>query len=582
MASLLLGNSEFRLFLGDLTTIGREVFRDSAFSLSEASKRAGEQVAPPEADGDAVGASHGKPDQPPSPHDLGEEAAEISSAVADGAAKVAKDARSSVSENVSGDRETLLARLRQAVLNLRQKPDYNESVSALSSILRRCAKAYTRTLAETTERLREDADRNREADLALFNFWDFITSLGDRGRWEEVRDAAQTVVQHAHGDPDFEHRIDRIGDLVQAMLTDPAFYDSAEKQFAALQDELRDQTTPDLRKDIETLFEKLRLAFSSTRQDQDIKNITDSAKRVFRVLANDTNRELISDCINTFVPAVVHAMQHIPIPRLEIASPTADLLLENLILEPGKATNRSSFSPRRARFATQNDIEILRGRVNTTSSLSTYVRLSVFGISVSAQDVGYWLRYHSGLLRFGGEGFVSMDLDRRGIDIVLDLEIGRNRIDELLAVRNVHVRIHSFNYELRKSRAPWLAWLLKPLLRPFIRAKLEMRIKSSIKEACASVNRELLFARERLRAARVADPNDMWTFIRAVCARAGSRKADSDRYMRVGIDQPGRGVFDGVYAPGSVVKVWNEEGRGAEERVRQSTRDGWRNAVFDF
>lgn len=578
MGSLLLGNAEFRLFLRDLTTIGREVFRDSAFSLSKVSKQVGEEVAP-DADGDAVGHANSKSEEPPSARDFEEDAVQVSSAVADGVNKVAKDARASVSENVSEDRGSLQARLKDAVLNLRQKQDYKESVSFLSVILRRCAKAYTRTLSETTERLEEDVGRNRETDKALINFWEFITSLGDRSRWEEVKDAAKELMEHTQGDYDFERHVDRIGDLVQSMLTDPAFYDNSEERFAALKGEFTFQSAPDLRKDIDTLLKNLRLALSSIRQDQDIQNIADSAKSVVRVLENDAKRELTSDCINTFVPTVIQAIQHIPIPRLELSSPTADLLLESLILEPGKTTNRSSFFPHRMKFSTQNDVEVLKGSVRTVSNLRTFVRLSLSGMDISASDVGYWMRYHSGLLRFGSEGLVSVDLDQRGIDIVLDLEIGRNRIDELVAVRNARVRIHRFNYEFNKSRVSWLAWLFKPLLRPLIRTLIEMSMASAIKDACATVNRELLFARERLRAARVADPNDIWTFIRAVSARLSS-KPDPNQHIRIGIDQPGEGVFDGVYAPGSVVKVWNEEGQGAEERVRESRRDGWRNAIF--
>lgn len=579
VGSLLLGNSEFRLFLGDLTTIGREVFRDSAFSLSEVSKQIGEEVAPPDANGDDVGEAHPESEEPPSTRDFEEDAAEVSSVVADGVSKVTKDARASISENVAEDRGTLQARLKRAVLNLRQKPDYNESVSFLSILLRRCAKAYTRTISEATERLEEDVDRNRETDRALVNFWEFITSLGDRNRWEEVKHAAKEVMRHARGGHDFERHVDRIGDLVQAMLTDPAFYDNSEKRLGALREEFYSQSAPDFRRDIDTLVEKLRLALFSIRQDQDISNIADSAKGVVRVLENDTNRELMSDCINTFLPTVIQAIQHIPIPRLEVANPAVDLLLENLILEPGKTTHRSSFFPHRVKFSTQNDVEVLKGRVGTASHLRTFVRLSLSGISISALDVGYWLRYHSGLLRFGSEGLVSVELDQRGIDIVLDLEIGRSRIDELLAVRKIHVRIHKFDYQFNKSRASWLAWILRPLLRPLIRTTIERRITSAIRDSCASVNRELLFARERLRAARVADPSDMWTFIRAVSARLSS-EPDPNQHIRVGIDQPGTGVFDGVYAPGSVVKVWNEEGRGAEERVRDSRRDGWRNAIF--
>ena len=584
VGSLALTNSEFRVFLGDITTIGREVFRDAAFSLSAVSKEVGKEVAPADEDGEAVKPLNGDTRPPPSTQDLENEAVEISSTVADGASKVAKDTSASVSEHVSSDeRRTLAARLKQAALKLRRKPDYTESVSILSLVFRRYLKAYSRAASETIESMEEDVERNRETDRALWNFWKLITSIGDTKTWEEVDEAFKAVMGHAESDPDFERHVDRAADLFQAMLTDPDFYDDAEGRFAKLRDEFSNLTSEsDIKSDVETLLHKLRLAISSATQDEDMKNIANTAKRTVNLLSRgDVDKELVSDCIHFFGPMLISAIQHIPIPRLEVSTPVVDLLLENLILEPGKTINSTSFLPQRVKFVTQNEVEVFKGRARTTSQLNTFVRVSLSGISVTASDVGYWLRYHSGLLRFGSEGIASLKLDNRGIDIVLDLEIGRDRIDELLSVRNIQVRIHRFDYTLDKSRISWLAWLFKPLLRPIIRTGIESRVAASIRDACASANRELLFARERLRAARVAGSDDMWTFVRAVCARLVPRQ-DPNRHVRVGIDEPGTGVFKGVYAPGSVVKIWNEEGSVGEERIRGFSMDGWRNTIFDI
>jgi hypothetical protein len=40
-------------------------------------------------------------------------------------------------------------------------------------------------------------------------------------------------------------------------------------------------------------------------------------------------------------------------------------------------------------------------------------------------------------------------------------------------------------------------------------------------------------------------------------------------------------VFAGVYAPGSVVKLWNEEAARAEEVVDDNASQGWRNEIFN-
>jgi hypothetical protein len=190
------------------------------------------------------------------------------------------------------------------------------------------------------------------------------------------------------------------------------------------------------------------------------------------------------------------------------------------------------------------------------------------------------MRAHSGILRLADEGIGSFALDERGIDIQLDMEIGKDRLDKILSLRSVKVRIHKLNWTLRRSKFSILAWLFKPLLKPIIRSTMEMQLATAIGEGLKFANRELLYARERLRATRIADPDDLSTFVRAVLARL-TPPDDPDVKARIGVAQPGKGVFEGVYAPGSVVKLWNEEGEQAAQRIRENDEGGWRNSVFD-
>ena len=103
---------------------------------------------------------------------------------------------------------------------------------------------------------------------------------------------------------------------------------------------------------------------------------------------------------------------------------------------------------------------------------------------------------------------------------------------------------------------------------------------AAIADGIHAANRELLFARERLRATRISDPQDIRTFIKAVITRLTPAE-DPDVYTAVGV-VPSKGVFNGVYAPGSIVKLYEEEARQAAERVDDATvGGGWRNEIFD-
>ncbi|KAI8304437.1 hypothetical protein K4K61_006200 [Colletotrichum sp. SAR11_59] len=558
----------------------------AAFTLSDVSKQAAKKIEPSKEEEEALRHPNGDSKPPPSKDDFQDEVVEVSQVVADGVAKVADEASQSLVDHVTGDeQETIVHRLKKTILNLRDRKDYSDSVSTLSLLIRRYLLVYSRAISDTIEVAQDDINTNPEADRALKNFWLFLTSLGDRNHWNEVERMFKVVMEHGRSDPEFDELVRQIGNLLQDMLTDPDFFEHAEDRFKELRAKSKELTSESsVRDDLDALLDKVQLALHSVLEDADIKKVLNTTQRILKILSpahQYTNGELVADSVNVFIPLLVQAIQYVPIPRLEVSAPAIDLLLENLILEPGRTVNNSSFLPYKINISTQNDVEIRKARFRTTSTVKTLMRITISGLSIAAEDLGFWLRLHSGILRLADAGIAGFHLDERGIDVAIDVEVGKERLEDILTLHNVRVRIHHLDYTLRKSKFACLAWVLKPIIRPIVKAALEAQIAASIDELLHFANRELLFARERLRATRIADPQDLWTFLKAVAARLVPPE-DPDLYTRVGVAQPGRGVFKGVYAPGSLVKMWNEEAALAGDRVHEYQRDGWRNAIFDI
>ncbi|KAK5994394.1 putative C32A11.02c-like protein [Cladobotryum mycophilum] len=593
IGSLLLTNSEFRLFLSDLTTVSRSVFKDTAFALSDVARRAGKELEPSEEDKQALkqgnggangkhanGKANGK--QPaPSTEDLEQEVADVGKIFSQGAADVAEEAAQSVQEHVQGEEKDALAnRLKQAVLNLRKRPDYSDSVNTLSVILRRYLMVYVHAASDTLEAVEEDVDTNPAADEALRNFWSLIRSLGDSEAWDRAKEAFDGLVEASQADPEFEELIERLSKLVQDMLMSPDFYDNAEERFQEVRAKAKEITSNSTVGDkLDDLFNNLNSALQSVTQDTELTKLFRTSDRLAHLLSPSgkyTNNELVSDSINVFAPVLIQAIQYLPIPRVEVATPSIDLLLENLILEPGHTVNHSSFLPYKLHVSTRNDIDVRKARFRTVSSMTSLLTVKVFGLSIAAEDLGYWLRLHSGIFHMMDQGIAGFHLDERGIDIRLDVEIGQDRLERMVTLRSVDVRIHHLNYTLKKSKMSCLAWLFKPLIRPMIARALEYQIASAIADGIHVLNRELLFARERLRATRIAGPEDLWTFIRAVSARLVP-EANPDIEARVGVKP---GLFRGRYAPGSLVRLWEREAEDAGQKIYEFERGGWRNEIF--
>lgn len=583
---MLLTNSDFRLFLGDLGTIGRQVFADTAFSLSGVAQEAGQKLEPSEEESKTIQEAGSDEGPPPTAKDLQDGVTDISKVVGNGLAKTGKDAYSSLQDNITGDqKETLLHRLQQAVVKLRKRNDYSDSVSTIGQLIKRYALVYSRAADQTLSTAQEDVNTNPELDRAVKNFWSLLSSFGDRKQWELLEERFNKVVEHSKKDPDFEHLMVDVGNSVQKLLTDPDFFESAEKKIQELRDESKKVgSESNLRKDIDNFLSQFQITARSVLEDDDISKLIITSSKILSILSPSdaiVNKDLLDDSIRVFLPLLIQTIQYIPVPRIEISVPEIDLLLENLIIEPGRTVNNTSFLPYKLRIETYNDVEIRKAKFRTTTATTSLVTVKVNGLSVRADEVGFWLRAHSGLFRLADEGIASFQLDERGIDIALDIEIGKERLEQILTLKAVRVHVHKLSYTLRKSKFSWIAWIIKPLLRPILRSVLQKQLASAIADGIHAANRELLYARERLRATRISDPQDVRTFVKAIITRL-TPEEDPDLYAAVGV-KPSGSVFRGVYAPGSIVKLYEDEARLATERDIDTTfnRDGWRNEVFD-
>jgi hypothetical protein len=469
-------------------------------------------------------------------------------------------------------------------LKLRKRNDYSDSVSTLAKLIQRYAMVYSRAAEEIVEIAQDDVQENPETDRALRNFWSFVKSFGDLKQWEKCEELVKKVMSHKENDPEFEDLMQDIGNSLQKLLTDPDFFQNAQEKFQELREKGKKVgTESSLRDDIDALLGQVQTTLMSVLEDKDIHNMIKTTTSLATILS-PTNAladpELLQDSINVFVPLLISAVQYVPIPRLEVSTPDVDLLLENLIIEPGHTVNHTSFLPYRLKVETYNDFELKKARFRTAAKSTNLMTIKIDGLSARADEVGFWLRTHSGILRMVDEGITSFALDDRGIDIHIDVEICKERLEQILTLKAVRVHIHKLNYSLRKSRFSWVAWLIKPLLRPILRKTMEKQLATALTDFFHTANRELLFARERLRATRISNPDDLMTFFKAVAARL-TPEDDPDLYSRVGVTQPGEGVFKNKYAPGSVVKLWNEEAAQAGERVEEFSADGWRNDIFD-
>ncbi|KAK2762656.1 hypothetical protein FQN54_000830 [Arachnomyces sp. PD_36] len=592
ITNLLLTNADFRMFIDDIATIGRQVFADTAFSVSTAAEDAGKKIEPSEEEIDATKKPDGNQEGPPTGEHVRQELEEISEATQDGVARAGQDAVKSAEENLSGEQKnSLFERLKAVVASLRKRDDYSTATSTVTYLIQHYGKVYSRAVDTTIDIAQDEVDVNSELRNATQSFWNVISSFGDRQQWEVLGEKFHRVMEHAGKDPEFENLMVDVGDSLQRLLMDPSFFDSADMDMNRLKEKSKDiKSESPLIQDVDTFLAQAKQTLRTVPEDKTLRKLTALSRVIYDLLVKDYGADssnLFQDLLHVFLPLLIRGVQHVPIPRLEISVPELDLLLENVVLEPGHTVRQSSFLPYKVRLSANRDMELRKTHSKSIATDSrNIISLSMSGLSVSAEELGYWVRLRNmPFFGFRDEGIANFALDERGIDISMEIEINTESLGRMLALRAVRVHIHKLDYTIQKSRWSLMWWLVRPFLKHMVRRVLEKKIAESIVAAVHTANRELVFARERLRATRVANPQDLTTFVKAVLARLRPRE-NPDVYTRVGVEAPREGVFEGVYAPGSVVKLWHEE----EERMREARESGdqvggiddsWRNEVFN-
>ncbi|KAF3492300.1 uncharacterized protein GIQ15_01817 [Arthroderma uncinatum] len=592
VGSLLMTNSDFRRLVGDLSTVGRSIFSDTAASLSDAVNKVSEEAEPSEAQKESVKATNGHGGEAPTADELLQNGEQVMEVAKEGLEDTGRAAKKSAEENVSTEvQDSLLHTMRKTVEDLRQRADYDKSVSTISSLVQRYAKIYIQTIGSTVESAPEALEVDPELHNAMKNLWDFASAFGSQEEWQVLQGKFQQLMQNSEKSTQINDTLEHLGESVYKLFTDPAFWDTGEDTVQELKTKVKEAGDDLPQQEVKDFIYQLKKTLISVSQDAGVAKLITASKNIWLDICQAYRNEgvrLMADALNVFFPLLIRAIQHIPIPRLEVSTPEIDLLLENVVIEPGHTVHSSSFLPYQILVTMINNMELRKTHSKeAVSGMKNTVNVTLNGLSFAANNFGYWVKVHrSPFLSIFDEGIASFCLDHRGIDISCEFEVGRERLEQILALRAVRVHIHKLDYSIQKSRWSCILWALKPFLKHMIRRSLEKTIAEKIVGFARAANRELLFVRERLRATRIADPDDFLTFVRAVLTRL-SGKSDPDIYTRFGFDAQRGGIFDGIYAPGSLAKSWHDEEQRADNLIERGSqisvdnRSTWRNNIFD-
>jgi len=376
----------------------------------------------------------------------------------------------------------------------------------------------------------------------------------------------------------------------------------------------------DLQSSLGDFLSQMSTVALSILHDPTLANFLTASTSLLSLLPEQKVLQRLVGYGHVLIPKLLSRLPCIPIPRLEILSPASDLLMENLIVTP--IPDGSSLLPSTVKIKTNTNINLTDRNSSPTTATATTTAVYINNLTpLTAQKVGYILRLHPTrfLPTITSRGLISLTLPK-GISLVITHNPHPAKTSPKIRVR---VKIPGLAYTVVDSTGcGGVMTLLRPILSPIVCALTEARIAEALTQTVGDLEKEVDLARERVRGAKAAGLTAWGDVVKAVCAGLGesffsgdgaagnsegemendasddddnveislgisaARRNSKSKLKGAGSERKG---WEGVYAPGSVVGLWEEEERRERERDSQMhiqwgrwPREGWRSGVFDW
>lgn len=298
-------------------------------------------------------------------------------------------------------------------------------------------------------------------------------------------------------------------------------------------------------------------------------------------IAKEARDEIRRDIMGFVVPRLIRAVKVLPLPRLEFASPTVDVILDNLNLNSlsflpdhlnvtnssqlrfvgsDAAYNRNSYSATQKYVTPSTAVPVL-----AISQAQTRTKIHIDGLRISATDIAYYVNYKGPwFLGWKDSGLLSIEMGRpghvgEGLKLEIELEMMDRDMDlktasqeipaptnhvaheptpssethsskpSFFKVCDVVVDIPGLTISIRQSRH-WIfnSLCLQPLLEPVVREAIYVIARQQIRNALEELDQKLARASEAAKIRTAQEPSLFDYLFELVHSRADSVEEEDD------------------------------------------------------
>ncbi|OJD11993.1 hypothetical protein AJ78_07351 [Emergomyces pasteurianus Ep9510] len=376
-------------------------------------------------------------------------------------------------------RDQTIWRLKRMIVEIQGQSDYQQAIETLLSLAETYSghgRGVSQQGATTTQGLLEE---NKHAMKRLQTI---LERFANSSSMDDLFDYIKDFYHAADEDPRLKDWFRSVDSFIRKCLREQGYVleDSANEQWNRLYDEgqflLRDR----YRENTNLIVDEIKFFGDQFDQDPLNKAFGNSLQKLFHDLGYDSSGKIVfkdhlrKDITSIILPSLFERIRYLPLPRIEVSDPMADVVIENLVLES------DNLLPNVVELSSDNYWRWGRKRIG--SKHTNKVMVAATGIQTDWRDVSYYIKKKAGFPSITDTGVMDIIMGGEGFNFRISGSTS-DSTDSLFRPEKISVNVNNLRIKIKKSNHKFLFTIFKPLLYGAVRPAVEKVLEKQIRDA---------------------------------------------------------------------------------------------------
>ncbi|PWY80665.1 hypothetical protein BO70DRAFT_293002 [Aspergillus heteromorphus CBS 117.55] len=380
-------------------------------------------------------------------------------------------------------RDQAIWRLKKMVIEIQGHSDYQQAIRTLLDMAEKYG-GHTRNLSQQGAGSLQGFRSGDKIQKMETNLRTLIERFANNTSLDNFFESLDTIYRDADRDPELKGWFKNMDTFIRKTLTEQGYImeDECNRQWGQLTDHGRYLLRERYRDHTDRIFDEIKFIGDQFNRDPQNKVFGDSVQKLFDDLGRDTSgkmafkKHLLKDIRDVILPGFFESVRYVPVPRIEVSDPSADVVVENLVIES------DNLMPNIVEFGSDNYFRW--GRKKISNKRDNKIMISVSGIQADLRDVSYYINRKQGFPAITDTGVMDIFLGGDGFGFKIAASTAqKDDRQNFIKLDKVSVKIDSFSIKLKQSKHKTLFTIFKPLLFRVVRPTLQKVLEQQIRDA---------------------------------------------------------------------------------------------------